>query len=93
MRILKTLISAAGFCVLTFGFFWLGWMMRDIQPEPQVSIRESVMNLQRRVGCQKIDAVIGPESTANINVAVKAEEKELFNDYATVYMTPSGAPK
>lgn len=56
-------------------------------------IIDKVKELQALVGCEKIDAKIGSETTRLVNAAVKNEERELFNQYAAVYMTPSGAPK
>jgi len=56
-------------------------------------IIDKVKELQALVGCEKIDAKIGPETTRLVNAAVETEERELFNQYAARYMTASGAPK
>jgi len=82
-----------GFLYYHFSFTSLSSGASPISQRTGSNIIDKVKELQRLVGCEKIDANIGPETTRLVNSAVEREEKELFNQYAEVYMTPSGAPE
>ena len=87
--ILKTTLKALGWLGICLSCGYLGWLV----PRPQANITEQLKSLQQQVGCTKVDAVIGPETTRLVNAAVKQEQWELFNSYAAVYYTPTGRPK
>ena len=87
--LLKTTLKALGWLGICLSCGYLGWLV----PKPQPTITKQLKALQRQVGCKKIDAVIGSETTLLINQAVKQEQWELFNSYAAVYMTPTGVPE
>jgi len=91
----KLVIQIFGFMAIVLLAGFIGWLIRDCQPRPRTplpAITEQLKNIQRQVGCKKIDAVIGPETTALINAEVEKEKRELFNQYAKRFMTATGAP-
>ena len=60
-------------------------------PEVQAvfGIKDMVKDLQRAVGAEP-DGIVGYDTMKKTNEAVKAEDKELFNDYAKPFFTASG---
>lgn len=60
--------------------------------EPALVI-EVVIWLQNEVGCDLIDAEIGPETTRKVNARSILDEPEYFNRQASPYFTKSGAPR
>ncbi len=87
--ILRTICSAIAWLVICFGCGFIGWLV----PRPQQSITEQLKSLQRQVGCIKIDAEIGPETTLLVNEAVKQERWELFNNFAAQWDYMYGVKK
>ena len=57
------------------------------------TVIERLKRLQRQVSCEMIDARIGPETIDKVNLAVEAEQRVLFTEYAEKFMTESGAPE
>lgn len=93
-NLLKILLLVIAYIFVFFAAMRFGVRIQKQQYiPPYQTFREQVKTLQQRVGCSKIDGVIGPETTRLVNQAVKAEEPNLFNEYAEKYMTISGAPR
>ena len=73
------------FCVmLIFGFGYLCGSGKQARhyPAPFKTVTKQMKSIQQQVGCKKIDAVIGPETTLLVNAKIKEEERELCNKYA-----------
>lgn len=91
----KLVIQTLGFTAIVLLAGYIGWLIKDCHPglrQQLPTITKQVKSIQRQVGCTKIDAIIGPETTKLINIAIKREERERFNEYAKRYMTATGAP-
>jgi len=94
-RFIRDLIGLAGFCIVIALAGFIGWAWRDHRPKParpSTRIIDQVKNIQRQVGCSKVDGIIGPETTYLVNITVKNEQQKFFNEYAARYMTGTGAP-
>lgn len=61
--------------------------------EPKKLVIEQLIDIQKQVGCKRIDGEIGPETTLLVNACTASEKKEFFNKLAKPYFTPSGVPK
>lgn len=92
-NLLKILLGFL-FCFMV-GFCWtlLAFPLLLQKQPPYQTAREQLMALQGRVGCSKVDGVIGPETTTLVNQAVKDEERDLFDSFAEKFMTESGTPE
>lgn len=88
---MKTAGIVVAIIVLAVLAYVTGYTKGVIDAEKPQTVKEQVMDLQRRVGAVP-DGIIGSETMTKVNEAVKAEEREIFNGYAEVYMTPSGLP-
>jgi len=98
VKALRSAIQLLGMVFLIGITFWFGWECGKLAkryPEPftpkKKLVIERVMDIQREVGCVKIDGEIGPESKTKINKQTKLDEPEYFNKLAAPYFTPSGA--
>lgn len=80
------------YVMLIFSFGYLYGKQARHYPDPFKTVTEQMKSIQQQVGCKKIDAVIGPETTELINAEVERENRELFNQYAKRFMTTTGAP-
>jgi len=85
---LKTLINIIGWlflssALLSLGFL-VGWVVRVslYANTPKPTVRDQMMSIQRQVGCVKIDAEIGPETTRKVNARVQEEERQICNQFA-----------
>lgn len=91
-NLLKILLGFLFGFMVAFCCTLLAFLLLQKQP-PYQTAREQLMALQGRVGCSKVDGVIGPETTMLVNQAVKDEERDLFDSFAEKFMTESGTPE
>lgn len=77
---MRTLINIVGFILLvgffSSVFFAFGWAMRARIYENQPRKLPAIEEIQRQIGCEKIDGIWGPETN-------ELYEKFICNQYAT----------
>ena len=88
-NIIGGLLVGTGILALVIG---AGSLLSPQASQPAPLLIERVMDIQREVGCQMIDGVIGRETTRLVNVQTEKDKLLFFSPRAEVYMTSSGAP-
>lgn len=89
MKTLKDILRLLCFLAILAIVFGAGIEYQKRQP-----ISKILKQVQIRIGCTMIDGKVwGPESKGLLKPIIEEEEKELFNSYASVFMTESGKPK
>lgn len=81
----------AAFALVAFVAFVYGMAHQERLPTKDAfdslpSLTHQVKIVQKRAGCIKIDAKIGPESITKINAAVKREQCQEYCDIAIACM-------
>jgi len=85
MSLFRTIIVGLLFVVVVGLYCENFYLKKQVANQPQ-NVIDKMKDIQRDIGCKRIDGVIGPETQAKYKIA----QKKVFNEYAAVYMTASG---